>query len=51
MYKILPSRLGPQNSPTASLQRGKTPPSLPNECPAYDTNQSDRDVPVILDLW
>ena len=35
---VLPSRLGLQNTPTASLQRGKTP---PNECPGYDTKQSD----------
>ena len=32
------SRLGQQNTPTASLQRGKTP---PNECPGYDMKQSD----------
>ena len=31
---LLPSRLGLLNRPTASLQRGKTP---PNECPGYDT--------------
>ena len=23
----------------------------PNECPAYDTKQSDGEVPVILELW
>ena len=38
------------DTPTASLQRGKT--SLPNnECPAYDTKQSDGEVPVMLELW
>ena len=26
-----------------------TPP--PNECPEYDTKQSDGDVPVMLGLW
>ena len=31
---------------TASLQRCKT-----NECPAYDTKQSDGEVPVMLELW
>ena len=34
---------------TASLQRGKTPP--PNECPGYDTKQSDGEVPPVLELW
>ena len=34
---------GLKNIPTASLQRGKTP---PNECPGYDTKQSDGEVPV-----
>ena len=29
---------------------GKTP-SPANECPRYDTKQSDREVPVILELW
>ena len=33
---------------TASLQRGKTP---PNECPGYDTKQSDGEVPAVLELW
>ena len=23
----------------------------PNECPAYDTKQSDREIPVMLELW
>ena len=27
---------------------GKTP---PYECPAYDSKQSDGEVPVILELW
>ena len=44
----LPSRLGLYNIPTASLQRGKTPP--PNEYPGYDTKQSDGEVPVMLEL-
>ena len=34
---------------TVSLQRGKT--LLPNECPRYDTKQSDGEVPVMLELW
>ena len=45
---ILPSRLGQQNTPTGSLQRGKTP---PNECPGYDTKQSDGEVPAVPELW
>ena len=32
----------------ALLQRGKTP---PNECPGYDTKQSDGEVPVMQELW
>ena len=30
------------------MHRGKTP---PNECPGYDTKQSDGEVPVMLELW
>ena len=33
---------------TAPLQRGMTP---SNECPRYDTKQSDDEVPVMLELW
>ena len=29
---------------------GKDTP-LPNECPGYDTKQSDGEVPVMLELW
>ena len=32
-----------------SLQRGKTP--SPNECPGFDTKQSDGEVPAVLELW
>ena len=39
----LPSRQG------LSLQTGKTLPH--NECPRYDTKQSDSDVPLMLELW
>ena len=45
---ILPSRLGLLNTPTAPLQRGKTP---TNECPDYDTKQSDGEAPVMLETW
>ena len=45
---LLPSWLGVQNTLTAPLQRGKIP---PNECPVYDTKQSDGEVPVMLELW
>ena len=31
-----------------SLQRGKT---HPNECPVYDTKQSDGEASVMLELW
>ena len=37
----LPSRL--------LLCRGVRPP--PNECPRYDTKQSDGEVPAVLELW
>ena len=43
----LPSWLELLNTPTASLQRGKTL----NEYPGYDTKQSDGEVPVLLELW
>ena len=31
------------------LYRGVRPP--PNECPGYDTKQSDGEVPAMLELW
>ena len=37
-----------ENTLTAPLQRGKTP---TNECPGYDTKQSDGESPVMLELW
>ena len=40
---------GCKNTPTASLQKGKTPPH--NECPRYDTKQSHIEVRVMLELW
>ena len=44
----LPSQLRLLNTLTASLQRGRTP---PNECPGYDTKQSDGEAPALLELW
>ena len=44
----LPIRLGLENTLTASLQRGKT---LPNECPRYNSKQSDGEVPIMLEIW
>ena len=38
---------GLYNSLTASLQRSKT---TPNECPRYDINQSDSEIPA-LEIW
>ena len=38
-----------QNTPTASMQRGKTPP--PYECPRYDAKKSGGEIPVMLVLW
>ena len=44
-----PSQLELLNTLTASLQRGK---SLPcNDCPGYDSKQSDGEVPVMLEFW
>ena len=40
--------MGLENTLTGSLQRGKT---HPNECPGYDTEQSDGVVPVLLEFW
>ena len=45
---FLPSRLRLQNTPTVSLQRGKTP--AHNECHRYDTKQFDGVVPVMLEF-
>ena len=42
-YLVLPSWL------RLHFCRGVRPP--PNECPGYDTKQSDGEVPVILELW
>ena len=36
--------LDQSNTPIASRQRG-------NECPGYDTKQSDGEAPVMLELW
>ena len=33
------------------LCRGVRPPTPPNECPGYDTKQSDDEVPAVLELW
>ena len=44
---LLPSWLGLEDTPTASLQRSQTP---TNECPVYDTKQSDREVPVMIEF-
>ena len=41
------SQLGQQNTLTASLPRSKNP----NECPGYDTKQSDFEALVMLKLW
>ena len=33
------------------LWREVRPPDTTNECPRYDTKQSDGEVPVMLELW
>ena len=33
------------------LHRGVRPPPPTNECPGYDTKQSDGEVPAVLELW
>ena len=45
---ILLSRLRLKNTPSVSLQKGKT---LSNKCPGYNTKQSDGEVPIMLELW
>ena len=45
---FLSSQLVLENRPNLSLQSGKTP---PNECPRYDTKESDGEVSVMLELW
>ena len=47
LVAIKPSRLRQWNAQTASLQRGKTL----NECPGYDTKQSEGEAPVMLEIW
>ena len=47
-FQSLPSRLGLWNTPTAYLQRSKTP---ANEGPGYNSKQSDSEVPVMQELW
>ena len=42
------SQLDLYNTPTGSLQRGKTP---TNKCSGYDTKKSDGEFPVFLELW
>ena len=44
----LPSRAGAIEYTDCFSAEGVRP---PNECPRYDTKQSDGDVPVMLDLW
>ncbi len=48
LARFFPSRVGLLITPTASLQRGKTP---PHECLGYDTKQSDSEALVRLELW
>ena len=45
----MPSRLRLQNTPTAPLYRGRTPPH--QRVSWYDAKQSDDEVPVMLELW
>ena len=47
--EIRPSQMGMQNTPTALLQRDKSP--YPNKCAGYDTKQSDGEVPVMQEIW
>ena len=50
-HTMLHSRLGLYNTPTASPQRGKTPPKKKNKCSEYDIKQSDSKASVMLKLW
>ena len=44
----MPIQIVLQNTRNASLQRGK---NFPNECPGYDTKQSDGETSVKQELW
>ena len=44
----LAQSVGAVNTTTVPLKSGKI---LPNECPRYDTKQSDGDAPVMLEIW
>ena len=48
-YIKLPSQLELLNTPTTPLQSGKTP--HPDDCPVYDSKQSDGEVTVMMELW
>ena len=43
-----PCQLWLLNTPTASLQWGKTP---PKRCSGYNSKQSDGEAPVMLEVW
>ena len=40
---------GTVDYPNWFFAEGEDPP--PNECPGYDTKQSDGEIPVMLELW
>ena len=44
----MPNQLGLQNKPTAFLQKSMTP---TNECPGYETKQSNSKALGMLELW
>ena len=46
--KVLSSRMRLQNTPIASLQRGKF--SHPNECPGYNNKLSDVEAPILQEF-
>ena len=49
IFYIIAQSAGAVEYTTAPLQRSRTP--HPNECPRYDTKQSDGEVPAMLELW
>ena len=46
--KLIAQSAGAEEYTDCTFVEGQDP---PNECPGYETKQSDGEVPVILELW
>ena len=49
IYSFIAQSAGAVEYTDCTFAEGQDP--APNECPGYDTRQSDGEVPVILELW